>query len=110
MEHSVTNNLSKKEKKRQEAELRNALNKRLGPLKKKINQVEAAIEHAENNLSSIKATMAEVDFYENPVQVKETSIEYEKIKKKLTKLMFQWEEYQHQYERIEEEFEFENHN
>ncbi len=105
MEHSGTNNLSKKEKKRQEAELRNALNKRLGPLKKKINQVEAAIEHAENNLSSIKATMAEVDFYENPVQVKETSIEYEKIKKKLTKLMFQWEEYQHQYERIEEEFE-----
>ena len=53
----------------------------MGPLKKKINQIEAAIENAENNLSSIEATMAEVDFYENPIQVKETSIEYEKKKK-----------------------------
>ena len=105
MEHSGTNNLSKKEKKRQVAELRNALNKRLRPLKKKINQVEAAIENAENNLSSIEATMSEVDFYENSVQVKETSIEYEKIKKELTKLMFQWEEYQQQYEHIKEKFE-----
>ena len=49
--------------------------------------------------------MAEVDFYENLIQVKETNIEYEKIKKELTKLMFQWEEYQQQYEHIEEEFE-----
>ena len=104
MELLGTNNLSKKEKKRQEAELRNALNKRLEPLKSKINQVEAAIENAENNLSSIEATMAEVDFYENLIQVKETNIEYEKIKKELTKLMFQWEEYQLQYEHIEEEF------
>ncbi|MBK98445.1 MAG: ABC transporter ATP-binding protein [Balneola sp.] len=102
---SGTDNLSKKEKKRQEAERRNALSKRLRPLKKKINQLEAAIEDTENSLSSLEATMAEVDFYEDPIQVKETSIEYEKIKKELTKLMFQWEEYQERYEQIEAEFE-----
>ena len=72
MELSGTNNLSKKEKKRQEAERRNALSKRLRPLKKKINQLEAAIEDAENSLSSIEATMAEVNFYQDPIQVKET--------------------------------------
>jgi hypothetical protein len=49
--------------------------------------------------------MAEVDFYEDPVQVKETSIEYEKIKQELTELMFQWEEYQQRVEHIEAEFE-----
>jgi ATP-binding cassette subfamily F protein 3 len=96
---------SKKEKKRLEAERRNALSKRMGPLKKKIAQVETAIEGCETRLRTIEATMAEVDFYEDPVQVKETSIEYEKIKQELTELMFQWEEYQQRVEHIEAEFE-----
>ena len=96
---------SKKEKKRLEAERRNALSKRMGPLKKKIAQVETAIEGCEIRLRTIEAIMAEVDFYEDPFQVKETSIEYEKIKQELTELMFQWEEYQQRVEHIEAEFE-----
>ena len=96
--------LSKKEKKRLEAERRNALSKRMSPLKKKIAKVETDIEGCETRLRTIEATMAEVDFYEDPVQVKETSIEYEKIKQELTELMFQWEEYQQRVEHIEAEF------
>ena len=80
------------------------MSKHLGPLKKKINHVETAIENCENSLASIEATMAEDDFYDDPKQVKETSLEYEKIKNELTELMFQWEEYQQRYEHIEAEF------
>ena len=105
VEVSGADQLSKKEKKRLEAERRNAMSKRLGPLKKKINHVETAIENCENSLASIEATMAEDDFYNDPKQVKETSLEYEKIKNELTELMFQWEEYQQRYEHIEAEFE-----
>lgn len=105
VEISGADQLSKKEKKRLEAERRNAMSKRLGPLKKKINHVETAIENCENSLASIEATMAEDDFYDDPKQVKETSLEYEKIKNELTELMFQWEEYQQRYEHIEAEFE-----
>ena len=90
VEISGADQLSKKEKKRLEAERRNAMSKRLGPLKKKINHVETAIENCENSLASIEATMAEDDFYDDPKQVKETSLEYEKIKNELTELMFQW--------------------
>lgn len=100
-----SNAFLKKEKKRLEAERRNSLSKRMGPLKKKIAQVEAAIDGCETRLRTIEATMAEVDFYEDPVQVKENSIEYEKIKEELTELMFQWEEYQQRVEHIEAEFE-----
>ena len=76
----------------------------MAPLKKKIAQVETDIESCETRLRTIEATMAEVDFYEDPVQVKENSIEYEKIKEELTELMFQWEEYQQRVEHIEAEF------
>ena len=105
VEISGADQLSKKEKKRLEAERRNAMSKRLGPLKKKIKHVETTIENCENSLASIEATMAEDDFYNDPKQVKETSLEYEKIKNELTELMFQWEEYQQRYEHIEAEFE-----
>jgi hypothetical protein len=48
--------------------------------------------------------MAETDFYEDPIRVKEVSIEYEQCKKELTDQMYQWEEYQQRLEHIQQEF------
>jgi ATP-binding cassette subfamily F protein 3 len=95
---------SKKDQKRWEAERRNALSKRIKPIKAKIDRVEADIEKAENRLAEIESMMAETNFYEDPIKVKEVSIEYEQCKKELTDQMYQWEEYQQRLEHIQQEF------
>lgn len=95
--------LSRKEAKRQEAERRNQFNKRIRPVKQKLDKVETDIEKNELRKAEIEEMMAKTDFYDDAEQVKTTSLEYESIKNEITNLMFKWEEYSSQIEEIEGE-------
>ncbi|MEQ9266612.1 MAG: ABC-F family ATP-binding cassette domain-containing protein [Balneolaceae bacterium] len=95
--------LSRKEEKRLEAERRNRFNKRIRPVKQKLEKVESDIEAKELRKAEIEAMMAETDFYDDAEQVKVVSLEYESIKNEITNLMFKWEEYSSQIEEIESE-------
>lgn len=96
-------NLSRKEQRRLEAERRNKYSKLLNPIKKKLQQVEKDIEKLENRQNEIEELMAQIDFYDNPERVKETSLEYEQLKMDLTDNYSKWEEYSSRIEAIEQE-------
>lgn len=96
--------LSRKEQRRIEAERRNALNKRIKPVKKKVAELEEEIEQLEKRKTDIESLMAQSDFYEDPEKVKETTLEYEQLKMDLTNRYSKWEEYANRIEAIEQEF------
>ncbi len=93
--------LSRKEERRLEAERRNALNKKVRPIKQKLEKVEKEIEANETRKAEIEELMAQTDFYDDPEKVKETSLEYESLKNEITDLMFKWEEYSSRIEEVE---------
>ncbi len=102
-EVSQDSNLSRKEAKRLEAQKRNEFNKRIRPLKQKLDKVESDIEKKEARKAEIEKLMAEIDFYDDAERVKETSLEYESLKNDITNLMFNWEEYSSKIEAAEAE-------
>ncbi|TVQ64968.1 MAG: ABC transporter ATP-binding protein [Balneolaceae bacterium] len=93
--------LNRKEQRRLEAERRNALSKKLKPLKKRLAEVESSIEASEQRKSEIETLMADTAFYEDAGKVKEVSLEYEAIKAKLAELLNKWEELAGRIEYIE---------
>ncbi len=95
--------ISRKEQRRLEAERRNELNKKIRPIKRKLEQVEKDIEKNELRKAEIEELMAQTDFYDDNEKVKATSLEYEEIKKALTDLMYKWEDYSTRIEAVEEE-------
>lgn len=95
--------ISRKEQRRLEAERRNELNKKIRPIKKKLEQVEKNIENNELRKAEIEELMAQTDFYDDNEQVKKVTLEYEEIKKSLTDLMYKWEEYSMRIEAVESE-------
>ena len=98
-----SNKLTKKEQRRLDAERRAKLNSKVGPLKKKLAKVEKDIEKNEIRKVEIEKLMAQTDFYDDNEQVKAISLEYEQIKKTLTDLMYQWEDYSTRIEAVESE-------
>ncbi len=96
-------NLSRKEERRLEAERRNALNKKVRPIKQKLEKVEKEIEAKETRKAEIEELMAQTDFYDDNEKVKNVTLEYEEIKKTLTDLMYQWEDYSNRIEAVESE-------
>ena len=98
-----TSELSRKEAKRLEAQRRNELNKRIRPLKQKFEKVEKEIEVNERRKAEIEKLMADSAFYDDNERVKKTTLEYEEIKKTLTDLMYQWEDYAGRIEAAEAE-------
>ena len=97
--------ISRKEQRRMEAEKRNALSKKIKPLQKRLEETERQIEKFEERKAEIETEMADSSFYDNPDTVKETSIEYEIIKKDLGELLNKWEEIAGRIEFIESEYE-----
>lgn len=95
--------VSRKEAKRLEAERRNALNKKIRPIKHKLEKVEKDIETKELRKAEIEELMAQTDFYDDNEKVKEVTLEYEELKKSLTDLMYQWEDYSNRIEAVENE-------
>ncbi|MBO6523463.1 MAG: ABC-F family ATP-binding cassette domain-containing protein [Balneolaceae bacterium] len=102
-EVSSSSNLSRKEERRLEAERRNALNKKVRPIKLKLEKVEKEIETKEMRKAEIEELMAQTDFYDDNEKVKEVTLEYEELKKSLTDLMYQWEDYSNRIEAVESE-------
>lgn len=97
--------LSRKEERRIEAEKRQARYQRLKPLQKKIDRIESKIEKLEKRKSEIERAMADSDFYDDSEQVKETTMEYDKLKAELVEVYSEWEELAMKMSEVEEEFE-----
>ncbi len=104
-EQTEDRSLSRKEQRRLEAERRNELNRKIRPIKQKLEKVESEIETNELRKAEIEELMAQTDFYDDNDKVKEVTLEYEEIKKKLTDLMYQWEDYAGRIEAAETELE-----
>ncbi|MCH8548935.1 MAG: ABC-F family ATP-binding cassette domain-containing protein [Balneolaceae bacterium] len=96
--------VSRKEQRRIEAERRNALSRKMKPLKKRIEEIESEIASMEERKEEIESEMAETSFYDDAEQVKKTSLEYEKIKSSLADNLNKWEEIAGRIEYIEENY------
>ena len=81
---------SEKERKRQEAENRQALYKKIKPFKDKLDNVERQIDRLEKRKTEIERLMADPDFYKNGEEAKKISHEYNEVKMKLTGAYFEW--------------------
>jgi ATP-binding cassette subfamily F protein 3 len=97
--------LSRKEERRIEAERRNALSRKLKPLKKRLEDIESDIAAREQRKEEIEAMMAESHFYDDSDKVKEISLEYENLKMELAEKMHKWEEIAGRIEFVESEYE-----
>lgn len=102
--NSQNNGLSRKEERRIAAQKRQEKYNQLKPLKKKIAPLEEEIEQMESRKNEIEEKMAEPDFYDDEEQVKEISMEYEKLKAELVETYAEWEELAMEISEIEEEF------
>ncbi|MEX0945345.1 MAG: ABC-F family ATP-binding cassette domain-containing protein [Balneolaceae bacterium] len=101
---SQSNGFSRKEQRRMEAEKRNELSKKLKPLQNRLNRVESEIEKNESRKAEIEDLMGEESFYDDPDQVKKSSIEYESIKSELADLLNKWEDIAGRIDFIENEW------
>lgn len=95
--------LSKKEQRRLEAEQRNERNKRLKPIKTKMERIEKEIAEFESKKSEIEEQMAQPDFYDDNERVKQSTLEYEDIKNQLNARYTKWEDYALRVEAIEQD-------
>ncbi|WP_138432143.1 ribosomal protection-like ABC-F family protein [Fodinibius saliphilus] len=98
------NGLSRKEERRIAAQKRQRKNKKLKPLKKKLDPLEQEIELKEERKQEIEDLMAQSDFYDDEERVKEISMEYEKLKGELVEIYAEWEELAMKMSEIEEDF------
>ncbi len=101
---SANENISRKEKKRVEAELRQkkfratkGINDRLGELEKQISGLVEAESELENKLADVK-------IYSNPVTAKETTLEYNKVKEDLNFKLAEWSRLSDELQKIESQF------
>ncbi|SMO66590.1 ABC-F family ATP-binding cassette domain-containing protein [Fodinibius sediminis] len=98
------NGLSRKEERRLEAQIRQKKYRQLKPLKRKIDPIEESIEQKEARKNEIEEMMAQPDFYDDEEQVKDLSLEYEKLKGELVEIYAEWEELAMEISEIEEKF------
>lgn len=100
-----SNELSRKDERRIEARMRQARYQKVKPLKNRLGKVESRIEKLEERKKEIEDAMADSKFYDNSEQVKETTMEYDKLKAELVEVYAEWEELAMKVSEIEEEFE-----
>lgn len=96
--------LSRKEERRIEAEKRQARYQKVKPINKKLEKAESKIEKLEQRKKEIEDAMADSGFYDDAERVKETTMEYEKLKAELVEVYSVWEELAMRISEIEEEF------
>jgi len=98
-------NISKKDQKRIEAELRQQRYKQTRHIKADLEKCEVEIAEAEEIKSSIEKEMADENLYKDPEKAKTINSSYEKIKARLEKLYSNWAELAQKLEDIESRFE-----
>lgn len=96
--------LSRKEERRIAARKRQQKYEQLKPLKEKIDPLEDRIEKMESRKAEIEDLMSKSDFYDDEQQVKEISMEYDKLKAELVEVYAEWEKLAMEISEIEEEF------
>jgi len=100
----ITVQLTEKERKRQEAELRQRRYEKTRPVQARIDAIEKAIERDEAEKVAIEELMGHPDFYKEGERVKEITARYKELEQKLPEAYFRWNELTKQLERINEEF------
>ncbi len=96
-------NSDKKGQRKQRAQERQLLQRKLGPWKKKSDEAEREIEKYEARKGELEALMADPDLYSNQERWAATSKEYEQGKRTLERAYEKWEEAQQAMEAIEKE-------
>lgn len=96
--------LSRKEERRIEAQKRQEKYDELKPLKNRIEPIEQKIDKLESRKDEIEEMMAQPDFYDDEKKVKETSLEYEKLKAELVEIYLEWENLATKISEIEEDY------
>ena len=94
---------NKKEQRRQRALERQALNKKLGPWKKKNEEAEAEVEKLETRKKELEAQMADPELYGDQERWAEVSREYAQVQRHLDRAYERWEEAQEAMAAIEAE-------
>lgn len=83
-------NVKTKEQRREEAERRNAANRRLRKERRRLNEVEAALEPAQARYQELMDLMASEDLYADADSFDRAMKEYEALSKKIPKLEEEW--------------------
>ena len=79
-------------RKRAEAEARNALYKKMKPLKDEFTQVEKKVEQTTEKLDELTALLVDPEVYADSTRFQKLSMDHAKTKDKLDKLTARWEE------------------
>jgi ATP-binding cassette subfamily F protein 3 len=87
----INDNLSRKEQKRLEAELRQKKYHATKDLTKEIEKLEKQISLLEDEQKLIQAKLADPEFYSNTEEVKITNKRFKEVEKELEDLFLQWE-------------------
>lgn len=95
--------VDKRTQRKQRAIERQALNKKLGPWKKKSEEAEREIERYESRKAELEALMADPDLYSDQERWSAVSKEYGQVERHLERAYQRWEEAQHAIEAIEQE-------
>ncbi len=95
--------VDKKSQRKQRAQERQLLNKKLGPWKKKSDDAEREIEKHESRKGELEELMAAPDLYADQGKWSATSKEYSQVERHLERAYQRWEEAQQAMEAIEQE-------
>ncbi len=98
-----TANLDKKSQRKQRAQERQLLNKKLGPWRKKNEEAEREIDKLERRKAELEALMAEPELYADQEKWSATSKEYGQVERHLQRAYQHWEEAQQAIEAIAQE-------
>ncbi|MGW8193783.1 MAG: ABC-F family ATP-binding cassette domain-containing protein [Desulforhopalus sp.] len=93
----------RKERKRQEALLRQERSRRAGPLLKQVAEAEKQVEHLENQKEELEALMADPELYSDEARWAKTSKEYNDCKRRLERWYERWEKAQEKIDAIDAE-------
>ncbi|MDD2464410.1 MAG: ABC-F family ATP-binding cassette domain-containing protein [Desulfobulbus sp.] len=95
--------VDRKSQRKQRAQERQLLNKKMGPWKKKSDEAEREIEKYEGRKEELEAMMADPDLYADQEKWGATSKEYSQVERHLERAYQRWEEAQQAIEAIEQE-------
>jgi len=92
-----------KDRKRQEAELRQERYKKVKPLKNKAGKLESEIAALETRQAEVEAALGSTETYKNDTLVKDLNAEYKDLTDRIAKLYSDWEWTLAEIEKLEEE-------
>lgn len=102
--NTIAEAVSRKDQKRLEAELRQKKFKATKYLVRDIEALEKEISSLEEKEKDLENMLADVKIYSNPAKAKETTFEYEKVKKDLNFKMAEWSRLSEELQKIEDQF------